>query len=83
MEGWSGAHDWQGFLPFEGQPQTLDPAWTLVNANNRPAPADWPYLDQREPRIRFRAARIGERADGWKRPDARGQAPACRPTQCR
>lgn len=42
-EGWSGAHDWRGFLPFEAQPQALNPlSGMLVNANNRPVPAGWP-----------------------------------------
>ena len=59
VEGWSGAHDWQGFLPFEGQPQTFDPPTDLlVNANNRPVPGDWPYLLTGAWDAGFRAARI-------------------------
>ena len=60
-EGWSGAHDWQGFMPFEGQPQALDPvSGLIVNANNRPVPADWPYPIEGAWDPGFRAARIGE-----------------------
>lgn len=59
VEGWSGDSDWQGFLPFAGQPQALDPpTGMLVNANNRPAPPDWPYRITGSWDAGFRAARI-------------------------
>jgi len=36
VEGWSGAHDWSGWLPFEALPQVRDPSdGTIANANNR------------------------------------------------
>lgn len=36
VPGWSGDHDWQGVIPWEAMPQTLDPArGFLVTANNR------------------------------------------------
>lgn len=61
VEGWSGAHDWQGFLPFEGQPQAFNPpSGVLINANNRPAPADWPYPITGAWDAGFRAARIAD-----------------------
>lgn len=65
VEGWSGDHDWQGFLPFEGQPQLFDPpSGLLVNANNRPVPADWPYPLAGAWDPGFRAARIDEVLNG-------------------
>jgi penicillin amidase len=58
-EGWSGAHDWQGFLPFEAQPQAFNPpSGLLVNANNRPVPADWPHPISGTWKPGFRAERI-------------------------
>jgi penicillin G amidase len=42
--GWDPQHQWQGLIPYEGMPQTLDPkrGW-VVTANHRPAPDDFPY----------------------------------------
>ncbi len=60
--GWTGAHDWTGFLPFEALPQALDPpSGRLVNANNRPAPADWPWPLPGSFDDGFRARRIEQR----------------------
>jgi len=37
MPGWTGAHEWQGWIPFEDMPRILDPAeGVIVTANNRP-----------------------------------------------
>lgn len=42
--GWDPAHQWQGLIPFEGMPAIKDPANGWVrSANNRTAPADYPY----------------------------------------
>ncbi|MBK8212068.1 MAG: penicillin acylase family protein [Rhodospirillales bacterium] len=61
VEGWSGVHDWQGFLPFEAQPQAFNPpSGVLINANNRPVPADWPYPITGAWDAGFRAARIAD-----------------------
>ncbi|HYN37798.1 MAG TPA: penicillin acylase family protein, partial [Rhodospirillales bacterium] len=61
VEGWSGANDSPGFLPFEAQPQAFDPpSGVLVNANNRPAPPDWPYPIDGAWDAGFRAARISD-----------------------
>lgn len=36
VAGWTGAHDWQGYLPFEEHPHALEPAAGFVaTANNR------------------------------------------------
>jgi penicillin amidase len=42
--GWNPAHQWDGLIPFEGMPHLADPerGW-MATANNRPAPADFPY----------------------------------------
>ena len=44
VPGWTGAHDWDGWVPFEGLPQVVDPpSGRLVNANNRLVGPDYPY----------------------------------------
>jgi len=42
--GWTGAHDWTGFIPRDRLPAALNPAkgW-IVNANNPTPRADYPY----------------------------------------
>jgi penicillin amidase len=42
--GWDPEHQWQGLIPFEGMPRLADPerGW-IATANNRAAPADFPY----------------------------------------
>ncbi|MGH7169260.1 MAG: penicillin acylase family protein, partial [Gemmataceae bacterium] len=42
--GWEPRHQWDGLIPFEGEPQWSDPerGW-IATANNRPAPEDFPY----------------------------------------
>ncbi len=42
--GWTGEADWVGFIPFEELPGGADPAeGTIVAANHRKAPPDYPY----------------------------------------
>ncbi len=36
VPGWTGAHEWQGWIPFEAMPRQIDPAGgVIVTANNR------------------------------------------------
>ena len=67
-EGWSGAQDWHGWLPFEALPQSRDPAsGAIVNANNRAWPPEQDRFFGHEPDAPYRADRIAERlaeADG-------------------
>ena len=36
VPGWTGEHEWQGWIPFEAMPQQIDPAGgVIVTANNR------------------------------------------------
>lgn len=44
VPGWTGEHDWVGYIPFSGLPQETDPpsGW-LINANNRLVGPDYPY----------------------------------------
>jgi penicillin amidase len=64
-EGWTGASEWTGWVPFEQMPHLYDPPeHFIVTANHRPAPADYPYnlgLEWTEP---YRAQRITDLLDG-------------------
>lgn len=45
VPGWTGSHDWTGFVPFDALPRHLDPpGGRVVNANNRIVGPDYPYL---------------------------------------
>lgn len=60
--GWTGTHDWTGYLPFDALPQALDPpSGSLVNANNRPVPPNWPWPLPGSFDDGFRARRIEQR----------------------
>lgn len=42
--GWTSEYDWQGFVPFEEQPHTYNPAAGFVlSANNKTVGNDYPY----------------------------------------
>ncbi|MDJ0948690.1 MAG: penicillin acylase family protein [Alphaproteobacteria bacterium] len=59
VPGWTGEHDWMGFIPFDRLPQAYNPAdGVLVNANNRITAPDYPYLISREWEAPYRARRI-------------------------
>jgi penicillin G amidase len=60
-EGWSGAHEWIGWVPYEELPQSFNPPeHFIVTANNRPVPADYPHFLGRDWAARYRAERISE-----------------------
>lgn len=45
VPGADGSHDWTGLVPFEDLPQAFAPeSGTLLNANNRVVPDDYPHL---------------------------------------
>lgn len=59
--GWTGDHDWVGFVPFEDLPQSQNPgSGVVVNANNRVAPRDYPHVIANDWPEGFRAERILE-----------------------
>jgi penicillin amidase len=58
-EGWTGAAEWTGWIPFDELPHTYDPpAHFIVTANNRPAPPDYRHLLGLEWPEPYRAQRI-------------------------
>jgi penicillin amidase len=43
--GWTDAHDWIGYIPFDALPQALNPPHgRIVNANHRIVGSDYPYF---------------------------------------
>jgi len=59
--GWTGEHDWQGFVPYAALPRALNPPrGLLVAANNRLVPKDYPYLITADWQNPYRAERIEE-----------------------
>ena len=61
VPGWSGDYDWQGWIPFEALPRTIDPAdGVLFNANNRVVPEDYPYLLTADWEAPHRARRLAQ-----------------------
>jgi penicillin G amidase len=61
VPGWTGEHEWQGFVPFEELPCAVDPGrGYLVTANDRIHPDDYPHLIGHDFHASDRAARIAE-----------------------
>ena len=64
VPGWTGDHDWTGFIPFAELPQASSPAsGQFVSANNKIVPDRYPYFLSRDWDLPNRAARIGELLD--------------------
>jgi penicillin amidase len=59
--GWSGEYEWDGYVPYEELPEIVNPpGGTIVTANNRIAPDDYPHHITSEYLDGYRAARIEE-----------------------
>ena len=57
--GWDSTYAWQGFIPFDELPYSLNPAeGYVVTANNAVVSADYPYLLTRDWDYGWRAARV-------------------------
>lgn len=61
VPGWTGEHEWTGFIPFEALPWVVDPAdGYVVTANNAVVRDDHPHLLASDFDRGYRAARIVE-----------------------
>jgi penicillin amidase len=59
--GWTGEHEWDGYVPYDGLPTVVNPPdGTIVTANNAVAPDDYRHHITSEYLDGYRAARIDE-----------------------
>ena len=59
VPGWTGEHDWTGFIPYDALPRLLNPAnGRIVNANHPVVGPDYPYRLGHGDTPPYRAARI-------------------------
>ena len=64
VPGWTGEHEWHGWVPFDELPRCIDPASArIVTANNKPVPPEYPHFIGRDFAAPWRAGRIVERLD--------------------
>ena len=62
VPGWTGEHEWQGYIPFDDLPRSLNPEeGYVVTANNKPVGDDYPYYISSEFTPGFRAKRVAHR----------------------
>jgi penicillin amidase len=59
--GWTGEHEWEGWVPYEEMPELTDPkAGFVVTANNRVAPDGYPHHITSDYLDGYRARRVEE-----------------------
>ena len=64
VPGWSGDHEWRGYIPFDRMPRELDPEQGYITtANNRPVPDDHPDYICTDCHPTTRASRLAERIE--------------------
>lgn len=64
VPGWTGDHEWRGYIPFERMPRQVDPdCGYVVTANNRPVPEDHPDYITTDCHPTTRASRLAERIE--------------------
>ena len=62
VPGWTGRHEWEGFIPWPAMPNVLNPpAGFVVTANHRVVGDGYPYFIADDMADPYRAARIRER----------------------
>ena len=62
VPGWTGEHEWEGFIPFEEMPRIRNPEnGFIVTANNKQVDDDYPYYISVQYATEHRARRIYDR----------------------
>jgi penicillin amidase len=75
VPGWTGEHEWDGWIPFEDLPWAVDPErGYLVTANNRIHDEQYPHLIGHDFHTPHRARRIVERLEADPVHDIRSMA---------
>ena len=73
--GWTGSHDWVGWVPHEALPRAYNPqSGRIVNANNRMVPLDYPHFLSDDWTPPYRAGRIEALLDATPRHDVESLA---------
>ena len=59
VPGWTGEHEWQGSIPFEELPRSMNPeSGYFATCNNRPVGEDYPYYISLDYAPAFRVERV-------------------------
>ena len=67
VPGWTGKHEWSGFIPFDQLPQAFNPrSGRIVNANHRIVPPGYRWYLTRDWPAPYRAFRIHEHLNSPK-----------------
>lgn len=75
VPGWISDHEWQGSIPFEDMPRSINPPeGYIVTANNKPVDDQYPYYISSEFTPGFRAERVREALLALDRPTAADMA---------
>ena len=75
VPGWEKGHEWQGNIPFEELPRSINPPeGYIVTANNKPVGDDYPYYISSEFTPGFRAERVTAALLALERPTAADMA---------
>ena len=71
VPGWTGEHEWEGDIPFEELPVSINPPeGYIATANNRPVGDDYPYYIAIDFTPEFRVKRVTEGLRSLDRPTA-------------
>ncbi len=77
VPGWTGEHEWEGYIPFEELPRAKNPETDyIVTANNRITGPEYPYYIAFDYASGFRAERITARLEKMGNDVAAGDAPS-------
>ncbi len=75
VPGWTGEHEWQGYISFEEMPRSINPdTGYIVTANNPPVGEDYPHYLGFDFAPDFRARSVTEGLLGIERPRASDMA---------
>ena len=75
VPGWTGEHEWEGDIPFEELPVSINPPeGYIATANNRPVGDDYPYYIAIDFTPEFRVKRVTEGLKSLNRPTAEDMA---------
>ena len=75
VPGWTGEHEWEGDIPFEELPVSINPKeGYIATANNRPVGDDYPYYIAIDFTPEFRVKRVTEGLKSLDHPTAEDMA---------